>query len=211
MTHQFDGAEIARIKEGVDSVVAQLGMEIGVRRLVEQESRHNKKLISDRIQALEKRLDTFERLNEIGRWSGPNVDILHGLKQTQQDKENAETIKRQSTTMGREIFRLQFIVQQQEKIIDECRHSDPSDKLPITKEWLISVGFVINVLQSGRSHMVIAMGKLALYPNEEMCHWLVEYTERFELETRRDVRILCELLRIELKESVTSAGSPNAS
>ena len=129
-------------------------------------------------------------------------DILHGLKTKPSLFPNAV----------HELIRQDFA--------ESIRSQLAADKLPITEEWLISVGFVrsdivghghcVQITNADGLHLFLSPGRWLTNDNPRDTWGTAISGSRVEFSTRRDVRILCELLRIPLKEypaSVASASS----
>lgn len=75
------------------------------------------------------------------------------------------------------------------------------DNYPISEDWLLSVGFEYTPSDMGPKyddHMKI--GKCQLWEFNDTGEWLFNEYDRLVCRSRKDVRSLCELLRIKLKE-----------
>jgi hypothetical protein len=79
-----------------------------------------------------------------------------------------------------------------------CQKPADDSAEPITEEWLLSIGF--NGPLPNRTGQHFEMWKIEIIKHWSLNEWYVSCHSIFNLTTRRDVRLLCELLRIELKK-----------
>lgn len=149
--------------------------------------------------------DLVEAIEDCGK-EGRNWFIQKGTQCEVVQVSEVSTILTDECSVWFEVSKFRLIAKSRKNLpVVPAIGSPADDSEPVTEEWLLSLGFLKGLRDGGEIYRSNAISRdhhepMELHWMDLPKSWMIPHCLSIHPETRRDIRLFAELMRIELKE-----------